>query len=91
MEPAPPVFLVFGHDTEADTGSDNWIGASDHGAFHARGIPFLYFGVADHPDYHRPTDDTETLNPAFLEGAARTVFRVVAHLDGVLAGRRPGG
>jgi len=91
VEPAPPVFLRFGHDTEADTGSDNWISASDHGAFHARGIPFLYFGVADHPDYHRPTDDAGTLNPAFLAGAAETVRRVLVQLDEALGGARPGG
>jgi len=90
VEPVPPVFLVFGHDTATDTGADSWVGASDHAAFHARGIPFLYFGVADHPDYHRPSDDAETLNPAFLEGAARTVLRVVLHLDRSLAGTRPG-
>ncbi|MDT8342229.1 MAG: M20/M25/M40 family metallo-hydrolase [Longimicrobiales bacterium] len=91
VAPTPPVFLAFGHDTEADTGSDNWINASDHAAFHAQGIPFLYFGVADHPDYHRPTDDPATLNPAFLAGATATVLEVVRHLDGVLAGERPGG
>lgn len=91
VRPAEPVFVVFGHDTPQDTGSDNWINASDHAAFHARGIPFLYFGVADHPDYHRPTDDPETLNPAFLAGAAETVLRVVEKLDEALGGERPGG
>jgi Zn-dependent M28 family amino/carboxypeptidase len=90
VDPAPPAYLVFGHDTEQDTGADNWINASDHAAFHRRGIPFLYFGVADHPDYHRPTDDTETLNPAFLTAATETVLRVVEQLDTVLGGARPG-
>jgi Zn-dependent M28 family amino/carboxypeptidase len=89
VEPAPPVFLRFGHDTPEDRGSDNWVSASDHGAFHREGIPFLYFGVADHPDYHRPTDDADTLNPAFLAGATETVRRVLAHLDGALDGARP--
>ena len=23
------------------------------------GIPFVYFGVEDHPDYHKATDDYE--------------------------------
>jgi hypothetical protein len=90
VTPAPPVYLLFGHDTERDTGSDNWINASDHAAFHRAGIPFLYFGVADHPDYHRPTDDPETLNPGFLTGATETILRVVERLDEVLGGARPG-
>ena len=34
----------------------DWTMQSDHGAFHAQGIPFVYFGVEDHEDYHKPTD-----------------------------------
>jgi Zn-dependent M28 family amino/carboxypeptidase len=79
--PAEPVVLRTGHDTPADTGSDNWVGASDHGAFHQAGIPFLYFGVEDHPDYHRPTDDPEKVDPAFFEAAVETIRRVIVELD----------
>src|SRR5690606_566789 len=49
-----PVKLRLGHDSP-DLGSDDWTSQSDHGVFHAAGIPFVYFGVEDHPDYHRPT------------------------------------
>lgn len=89
VEPEPPVFIRFGHDTEADQGSDDWVMASDHAAFHREGIPFLYFGVADHPDYHRPTDDVEAVDPAFYVAAVETLRRVLETLDGALNGARP--
>ena len=90
-EPVAPVVLRFGHDTPADQGSDNWILASDHGPFHQSGVPFLYFGVADHPDYHQPTDDLETIDPAFFSAAVETILRVVEAADQSLEGRRAGG
>ena len=91
VEPVAPVVLRFGHDTPQDQGSDNWILASDHGPFHERGVPFLYFGVADHPDYHQPTDDFDTINPAFYEAAVETIRRVVESADQSLGGQRAGG
>ncbi|MEM7729638.1 MAG: M20/M25/M40 family metallo-hydrolase [Pseudomonadota bacterium] len=52
--------VIFGHDRPED-GANDWSMASDHGPFHAEGIPFLYFGVADHAHYHQVTDEFETL------------------------------
>ena len=74
-----PVALRFGHDTGA--GSDNWTSASDHGAFHARGVPFLYFGVEDHDDYHRATDDADAIDPAFYAGAVEAIWSALQALD----------
>jgi hypothetical protein len=45
----------------------------------------VYFGVEDHPDYHKPTDDAERLVPAFYAGAAATVLDAVRTLDRNLA------
>lgn len=53
---------------------DNWTMASDHGAFHEAAIPFLYFGVEDHTDVHRPTDLAERIDPQFYGGVAETVL-----------------
>ena len=36
--------------------------ASDHASFMLRGVPHLFFFTGVHRDYHRPSDDTETLN-----------------------------
>lgn len=78
-----PVSLRLGHDSP-DLGSDDWTNQSDHAAFHAAGIPFVYFGVEDHPDYHRPTDDAERVDPAFFVGAVRTLVLAVEELDRAL-------
>ena len=79
-----PAKLLMGHDTPADTGENNWVNASDHGAFHAKGIPFLYFGVEDHPDYHQPSDEWRTVTPDLFAHAVQTVLDVVRLLDSEL-------
>ena len=74
-----PIRLLFGHDQGG--GHNDWTTQSDHGAFHAAGIPFLYFGVEDHADYHKPTDDPDTLTPAFFGGAVATIGAAIRILD----------
>ncbi|HLU90920.1 MAG TPA: M28 family peptidase [Cyclobacteriaceae bacterium] len=73
--------LAFGHD-EPGTGADDWTNASDHGPFHAEGIPFIYFGVEDHPDYHRPTDMYENIDPDFYFQAVNLILWSVIAFDG---------
>ncbi len=75
-----PVRLLFGHD-DPSHGRDDWTHQSDQGAFHAAGIPFVYFGVEDHEDYHRPTDDADRINPEFFAGAVETVLLAFDALD----------
>lgn len=87
--PAGPVRLEFGKDTPQDTGADNWVSASDHGAFHERGVPFLYLGADYLPDYHQPTDDFERIQPDTLAGATELVIRAFRALDAGLD-RSPG-
>jgi Zn-dependent M28 family amino/carboxypeptidase len=82
LEPAvakAPVTARFGHDTGG--GQNDWTTQSDHGAFHAAGIPFVYFGVEDHPDYHQPTDTADKIAPDFLGGVATVVLQALAALD----------
>jgi hypothetical protein len=55
----------FGHDTKDLKPGDDWTNSSDHGAFHGKGIPFLYLGVEDHPDYHKSGDDADKVDPVF--------------------------
>ena len=76
-----PVKLRLGHDAAPWKGSDDWTTGSDHRVFHEAGVPFAYFGVEDHPDYHRPTDDFEKIPAAFFRGAAETVRRAARLLD----------
>lgn len=76
-----PVKLRAGHDRPGIAGQDDWTSQSDHGAFHAARIPFLYLGVEDHADYHRPTDDAERIEPAFFGAAVATAIEIVRRLD----------
>lgn len=76
-----PVRLLLGHDTPAAGPGNDWTGQSDHAAFHAKAIPFLYFGVEDHPDYHRPSDHADKVMPGFYVNAVRTVLDVMRRVD----------
>lgn len=66
VQPYTNVKVLMGHDSGSP--GDDWTLQSDHAAFFAKQIPFLYVGVEDHPDYHKPTDTFERVNPsAYLE------------------------
>lgn len=69
--------LLIGHDTPDLPPGDDWTNASDHAAFHRAGIPFIYFGVEDHPYYHSPEDTFDKLTREFAVEAARTVIMAV--------------
>jgi len=75
------VSLAFGKDTPEDKGADNWVEASDHAAFHRAGLPFLYFGVNYHEDYHRPTDDFEKVVPATFQSSTELAIEGFRALD----------
>ena len=75
-----PITLKLGHDTP-EVPRDDWTSQSDHGAFHSAGIPFLYFGVEDHPDYHRPSDEFARLQPEFYAKAVETVLDAILEID----------
>jgi hypothetical protein len=85
-----PLRLLMGHDRPGLPPGDDWTMSSDHGAFHEAGIPFLYFGVEDHEDYHRPTDVFENIDPDFYVRAVRTVGAFLNEVDRSLDGRRRG-
>jgi Zn-dependent M28 family amino/carboxypeptidase len=74
------VKLLLGHD-DAKLGRDDWTNQSDQASFHCAGIPFIYFGVEDHRDYHRPTDDFENIHPEFYVKAVETIIRAIKELD----------
>jgi Zn-dependent M28 family amino/carboxypeptidase len=67
------VNLLMGHDDPA-LGSSDWTSQSDQGVFHRVGIPFLYFGVEDHPHYHRTSDEFNTVPQDFFLRSIDTVI-----------------
>jgi len=40
------------------------LGPSDHSSFYRAGVPALFFFTGIHGDYHRPSDDIDTVNAA---------------------------
>ncbi|HEX8355659.1 MAG TPA: M28 family peptidase, partial [Pyrinomonadaceae bacterium] len=78
-----PAKLLLGHD-RPEQGRDDWTSQSDQFHFHRAGVPFVYFGVEDHKDYHKPTDDFDALNRPFFLHAAETILDAVETLDAEL-------
>lgn len=72
--------LLFGHDNPAQ-GKDDWTRQSDQYSFHRKKIPFIYFGVEDHADYHQSGDDFEKINPEFYKNSTETILMAVRTLD----------
>lgn len=75
--------LLFGNDSPAD-GANDWTLQSDHGPFHSAGLPFLYFGVEDHPHYHAPTDTFDTIPLEFYEKSLKLIVQSAHALDETL-------
>ena len=57
------------------TGEDGY-GPSDQTSFYARDVPVLHFFTNTHSDYHRPTDDWQSVDAAGLVRVASVVARL---------------
>ena len=75
-----PLDLKMGYDGSIE-GQDDWTSMSDHGVFFDAGIPHLYLGVQDHPDYHKPSDDFENIDPDVYLKSIDTIVMVFEALD----------
>jgi Zn-dependent M28 family amino/carboxypeptidase len=76
----PNIKVLFGHD-DPKLGSDDWTNQSDQGAFNAKNIPFIYFGVEDHKDYHKATDEFKNINKTFFVDAANAIQEIIVNID----------
>jgi len=63
----------------------NWRMASDHGVFSQAGVPFIYFGVGPHKNYHSELDDYENVNQSLFLAATRVIFQQIIHLDSAIS------
>jgi len=72
--------LLFGHDTP-DLGYNDWTNSSDHGPFHAKGVPFVYFGVEDHENYHKASDEFETIPQEFYKASVQLILNAILAFD----------
>jgi Zn-dependent M28 family amino/carboxypeptidase len=72
--------ILFGHDIPG-SGKDDWTMQSDQGPFAKENIPFIYFGVEDHKDYHKPSDKFANINQDFFHAASTAILRSIIKLD----------
>lgn len=76
----PDLKILFGHDN-SKLKSDDWTDQSDQSAFNDKNIPFIYFGVEDHKDYHKASDNFENINQTFLINAANGILEITDNFD----------
>lgn len=76
--------LLFGHDDPNNKKEDNWTYSSDHRIFHKKEIPYVYFGVEDHKDYHKSTDTFNTINKEFYVEAVQLIIEAIEKYDSYL-------
>jgi hypothetical protein len=55
----------------------DWLRASDHYPFHRAGIPWLYFGVPPHAQYHTVEDKIERIDFPFLAAVTESAFELL--------------
>ncbi len=79
LELPADISIPTGH--EGNDGTRNWLYASDHAPFYESGIPVLYFGVDDHPDYHQPSDDFENIDKDFYVKAVEVIIKTFNAVD----------
>lgn len=58
-----------------------WLNASDHASFNRKHIPFIYFGVGEHKNYHTTHDDFNNVNLPFFIQACQSIFRYLTFFD----------
>lgn len=66
---------------DASRGRIRWEIASDHGAFYREKIPFIYYGVGTHKNYHKSTDTYQNVNHQFYQAAVNTIFKQIVFID----------
>ena len=77
-----PVQIELGFD-EGEA-RDDWTLLSDHAAFFRAGIPHIYFGVEDHVDYHKPSDDFEKIDQDWFLKSVDSVIMMAIAMDDAL-------
>ncbi|MGY4384078.1 hypothetical protein ACVWYN_001104 [Pedobacter sp. UYP24] len=73
--------IIPGHDDPKLGKTEDWTDQSDQGAFNAKNIPFLYFGVEDHKDYHKATDEFKNINKTFYINAVAAILTITDNID----------
>lgn len=63
--------------SNASTEGGYW---SDHGPFYERHVPFMGWAAGGHPDYHKPTDTPDKIDPEKIQRIAKLSFMNIIDL-----------
>jgi Zn-dependent M28 family amino/carboxypeptidase len=74
----------FKKDRNSLTRRRNWKMASDHGVFYQEKIPFIYYGVDTHKNYHTENDDYENVNLPLYLMATNYIYQQLRLIDQVI-------
>jgi Zn-dependent M28 family amino/carboxypeptidase len=61
-----------------------WKTASDHGVFYQRKIPFIYYGVGTHVNYHTRKDTYENSNKTLLNQSANAIYQHLLYINNAI-------
>ncbi|MCW8833749.1 MAG: M28 family peptidase [Colwellia sp.] len=75
--------LKKGFRSQQARGADRrqWYEASDHSAFYHAGIPFIYFGVGTHKNYHTQNDTYDNVNLDFFIASCESIYQLLDFFD----------
>ena len=62
----------------------HWLSASDHYVFYRNKIPFIYYGVGTHQNYHSVNDEYENTNLSLLINSTNVIYQQLRFLDAVM-------
>lgn len=65
----------------------DWLRSSDHVSFYQADLPWLYFGVPPHSDYHQTSDIASKLDIEFLAAVTETAYKLLI-IDSYLLNNR---
>ncbi|WP_372624916.1 M20/M25/M40 family metallo-hydrolase [Arsukibacterium sp.] len=77
------VKIIAGHDRPwyRAGNTQDWTLSSDHGVFFQQQVPFIYFGVADHEDYHTVRDTADKVDRDFYAQVSESILSFIQLLD----------
>ncbi|PAJ75597.1 hypothetical protein CJF42_04565 [Pseudoalteromonas sp. NBT06-2] len=59
----------------------DWRNASDHASFRKYKIPYIYYGVGTHKNYHTSNDTFENIDTVFYQAVVNNIYQTVMSLD----------
>ncbi|WP_110455804.1 M20/M25/M40 family metallo-hydrolase [Shewanella algidipiscicola] len=65
----------------------DWLRSSDHYSFHQAKLPWLYFGIPPHSDYHQTSDIASKIDIEFLAAVTETAYELLI-IDSYLLNNR---